>query len=118
MLNRYGISLPQEETERVDTLRYTWDKLLSLAVSNCSYILLMLTINHLQSEVQTHLLQIQSKFRTTLVTNVTEFKLSVEEFTSNYAEVSVLLLITITTVTHNRVVQWWWVFPLVKPVVV
>lgn len=34
MLNRYGISLPQEETERVDTLRYTWDKLLSLAVSN------------------------------------------------------------------------------------
>ena len=106
MLNRYGISLPQEETERVDTLRYTWDKLLSLAVSIILIVLLMLTINHLQSGVQSHLLEIQSKFRTTLVTNVTEFKHSVEEFTGSYAEVSFLLLVTVAIVAHNRVVQW------------
>ena len=72
----------------------------------------------MQSGVQTHLLEIQSKFRTTLVTNVTEFKLSVEDFTGNYTEVSLLLLVTAVIVIHFRVVQWYWVFPLVKPVVV
>lgn len=59
----------------------------------------MLIINILQSGVQSHLLEIQSKFRTTLVTNVTEFKLSVDDFTGNYAQVSLFLLVTVAIVT-------------------
>lgn len=34
MMNKYELALPREEMERVDTLRYSWEKLLSLAVSN------------------------------------------------------------------------------------
>ena len=63
-------------------------------------IFLVLIINLLQSGVQTHLLEVQSQFRTTLVTNVTEFKVSVDDFTSNYAEVSLLLLVTVAIVIH------------------
>ena len=37
MLNRYGVAIPQEEVERVDTLRYTWDNLLTLAVSKLAH---------------------------------------------------------------------------------
>ena len=65
--------------------------------------LLMHIINLLQSGVQSHLLEIQSKFRTTLVTNVTEFKLSVDDFTGNYAQVSLFLLVTVVIVT---LVEW------------
>lgn len=33
MLNRYELLVAKEESERVDTLRYSWQKLQSLAVS-------------------------------------------------------------------------------------
>lgn len=63
----------------------------------------MLTINNLQSGVQSHLLEIQSKYRTTLLTNVTEFKISVGDFTSDYAQVWLLFLVTVAIVAH---VEW------------
>lgn len=34
MLNRHDVLVAREESERVDTLRYTWEKLHTLAVSN------------------------------------------------------------------------------------
>ena len=33
MLNRYELLVAKEESERVDTLRYSWQKLQSLAVN-------------------------------------------------------------------------------------
>ena len=33
MLNRYELVVAKEESERVDTLRYSWQKLQSLAVN-------------------------------------------------------------------------------------
>lgn len=32
-MNKFQIQVAREEAERVDTLRYSWEKLLSLAVS-------------------------------------------------------------------------------------
>ena len=34
MLNRYELLVAKEESERVDTLRYSWQKLQSLAVNS------------------------------------------------------------------------------------
>ena len=68
----------------------------------------MLTINVSQSEVQSHLLKIQSQFRTTLVTNVADFKLSVNSFTSDYAQVSLLLLVTVAIVAHAERTNGCW----------
>ena len=36
MLNRYELLVAKEESERVDTLRYSWQKLQSLAVNICN----------------------------------------------------------------------------------
>ena len=33
MINKYELALQREEMERVDTLRYAWQKLLALAVT-------------------------------------------------------------------------------------
>ena len=41
MLNRYELLVAKEESERVDTLRYSWQKLQSLAVST------LMTICHI-----------------------------------------------------------------------
>jgi len=45
MLNRYELLVAKEESERVDTLRYSWQKLQSLAVST------LMTICHIFSLV-------------------------------------------------------------------
>lgn len=69
MLNRYEIAVPREEAERVDTLRYTWERLLTLG-----------------AEVQDSLLKIQPKFKCSLLDNVGVFCTDVTEFTKDYDE--------------------------------
>jgi dynein heavy chain len=69
MLNRYEIAVPREEAERVDTLRYTWERLLALG-----------------AEVQDQLLKIQPKFKANLLENVSVFHEDVGSFTKDYDE--------------------------------
>lgn len=45
MLNKFQIQIQREEVERVDTLRYSWQKLLTLAVSSTIYMLCVLLFN-------------------------------------------------------------------------
>lgn len=33
MLNDFGVTIPKEETDKVDTLRYSFQKLMGMAVS-------------------------------------------------------------------------------------
>ena len=75
MLQRYGISVSHEEVERVDTLRYLWQKL-----------------NAQISVLLTELLELQPRFRTSLEESVKEFTVTVSVFTADYKEVSYLLI--------------------------
>jgi dynein heavy chain len=68
MLNRYQLPLIQEETERVDTLRYSWSRLLSTA-----------------SQVQDHLISLQSEFKERLVTSISTYQEDLSTFYSDYA---------------------------------
>ena len=67
MLNKYELPLLKEEAEIVDTLRYAWEKVLTLG-----------------SQVQSHLVEIQPKFKKTLRENVIAFKTEVENFAKDY----------------------------------
>ena len=67
MLNKFELPLLKEEAERVDTLRYAWEKVLSQG-----------------GEVQTHLVDIQPTFKKTLMVNVVNFKTEVENFAKDY----------------------------------
>ena len=67
MLSKYELPLPKEEAERVDTLRYAWEKVISHG-----------------SEVQGHLIEIQPRFKKTLLENVDVFKYEVENFIKDY----------------------------------
>ena len=69
MLNRSQIAVPREEAEKVDTLRYTWERLLAQSV-----------------EVQDNLLKIQPKFKGNLLENVSVFCDDVKTFTKDYDE--------------------------------
>ena len=70
MLTKYEMSAPQSEMEKCDTLRYTWERLQSLA-----------------TKVSNHLLDIQPGFKDDLIQNVTIFKEDCREFYKNYEEV-------------------------------
>ena len=70
MLTKYEMSAPQSEMEKCDTLRYTWERLQSLA-----------------TKVSNHLLDIQPGFKEDLIQNVTIFKQDCKEFYKNYDEV-------------------------------
>ena len=59
--------MEREEVELVDTLRYTWNKLLAQV-----------------KEVVGNLLKIQPKFKDSLLHNVTEFKKSSDEYVTKY----------------------------------
>ncbi|XP_052229952.1 dynein axonemal heavy chain 5-like isoform X5 [Dreissena polymorpha] len=56
MLIKHELPVAKEETERCDTLRYSWEKL-----------------NVQGNEMQSHLLEIQPNFKTDLITNVKTF---------------------------------------------
>ncbi|XP_029694908.1 dynein heavy chain 5, axonemal [Takifugu rubripes] len=67
MLHKYGLSVAKEEADKVDTLRYTWDKLLSR-----------------NSELQNELFALQPKFRGELTRNVEAFQEDCHQFYLDY----------------------------------
>lgn len=70
MLLRYELPVQKDETERVDTLRYTWQKLIAHG-----------------SQVQDYLITIQPEFRSSLIENVQIFKEDCSKFYTDYDKV-------------------------------
>lgn len=70
MLHKYELSVAKEEADKVDTLRYTWEKLLSRS-----------------TEVQNELLALQPNFRGQLVGNVETFLEDCQHFYQDYEKV-------------------------------
>lgn len=70
MLHKYELSVTKEEADKVDTLRYTWEKLLSRS-----------------TEVQNELLALQPNFRGELVGNVEAFLEDCQHFYQDYEKV-------------------------------
>ena len=71
MLHKYGQSVAKEEVEKVDTLRYTWEKLLSRS-----------------TEVQNELVSLQPNFRGELIDNVETFLEDCSHFYQDYDQVT------------------------------
>lgn len=71
MLQKYKLSVAKEEMEKVDTLRYAWEKLLARS-----------------GEVQNELVSLQPKFRGELISNVQVFVEDCEHFYADYEKVS------------------------------
>ena len=67
MLNKHDLPVVKEETERCDTLRYSWERL-----------------NATAAEVQTHLLAIQPNFKSELITDVKVFITDCNDFYRDY----------------------------------
>lgn len=70
MLNKYELSVAKEEADKVDTLRYTWEKLLSRS-----------------TEVQNELVSLQPNFRGELLSNVETFVEDCKHFYQDYDKV-------------------------------
>ena len=75
MLIKHDLPVNKEETERCDTLRYSWEKL-----------------QVQMAEVQTELIRIQRPFKEELTQNVIEFKKDCTDFYSQYDTVSLYIL--------------------------
>lgn len=101
LLQQHGISVSHEDIERVDTLRYLWQKLQSQV-----------------SERLTYLLQVQPSFKASLTENVKQFHTDVDQFVDEYNEVcsrsDSLQLMTSIVVCLCRKDQWLWGLPLEK----
>ncbi|KAL6108919.1 dnah5 [Pungitius sinensis] len=67
MLHKYELSVAKEEADKVDTLRYTWEKLLSRS-----------------TEVQNELVALQPNFRGELLSNVETFVEDCQHFYQDY----------------------------------
>ncbi|RXN05955.1 dynein heavy chain axonemal-like protein [Labeo rohita] len=67
MLHKYGLLIAKEEADKVDTLRYTWEKLLSRS-----------------TEVQNELVSLQPNFRGELIRNVEIFVEDCQHFYHDY----------------------------------
>ncbi|XP_057352291.1 dynein axonemal heavy chain 5 isoform X2 [Manis pentadactyla] len=67
LLNKYGLLIAKEEMDKVDTLRYAWEKLLARA-----------------SEVQNELVTLQPGFRKELISTVEVFLQDCHQFYSDY----------------------------------
>lgn len=76
MLIKHDLPVNKEETEKCDTLRYSWEK---LQVQT--------------SEVQTELLQVQPQFKSELIENVKTFNTDCSDFYSTYDTVSFVWLL-------------------------
>ena len=70
MLHKYELPVAKEEVDKVDALRYTWEKLLSRT-----------------TEVQNELVALQPKFREDLVNNVETFQEDCQHFYQDYEKV-------------------------------
>lgn len=70
MLNKHELPVAKEETERCDTLRYSWERL-----------------NATAAEVQSHLLAIQPNFKSELIQDVKVFIEDCNNFYSDYDKV-------------------------------
>lgn len=67
MLNKYGLLVAKEEMDKVDTLRYTWEKLLARA-----------------SDLQNELVTLQPSFRKELIGVVEVFLQDCQQFYLDY----------------------------------
>ncbi|XP_027143184.1 dynein heavy chain 5, axonemal isoform X2 [Larimichthys crocea] len=67
MLHKYELSVAKEEADKVDTLRYTWEKMLSRS-----------------TEIQNELVALQPNFRGELVSNVETFLEDCQHFYQDY----------------------------------
>ncbi|NWQ86048.1 DYH5 protein, partial [Burhinus bistriatus] len=72
MLNKYDLLVAKEETEKVDTLHYTWEKLLVRA-----------------NEVQNELIALQPNFRGELISTVKTFTEDCAQFYADYDQASI-----------------------------
>lgn len=72
ILNKYDLLVTKEESEKVDTLHYTWEKLLLRA-----------------NEVQNELIALQPKFRRELISSLKTFTEDCAQFYSDYEQVRV-----------------------------
>ena len=79
MLNRHELPLEREDAERVDTLRYTWKKMVAQS-----------------GIVQDELIDVQPKFRQNLLENVQIFKEDCAVFYTDYADVRSLFKLRIS----------------------
>ncbi|KAK3736698.1 hypothetical protein QZH41_011488 [Actinostola sp. cb2023] len=70
MLNKFEVAVAREEVERVDTLRYSFKKLLAQA-----------------REVQSNLVQIQPQFKADLLDSVEVYQKNVGSFNDEYVEI-------------------------------
>uniref|UniRef100_A0A8C2XN80 Dynein axonemal heavy chain 5 n=1 Tax=Cyclopterus lumpus TaxID=8103 RepID=A0A8C2XN80_CYCLU len=70
MLHKYELSVAKEEADKVDTVRYTWEKLLSRS-----------------TEVQNELVALQPNFRGELVSNVETFLEDCQHFYQDYDKI-------------------------------
>ncbi len=76
-MQKHQIQVSQEDIERVDTLRYMWDKL-----------------RELMAQLQTTLLKIQPQLRSTLTENVGTYQVQVTTYTRDYSKVSIVHSVT------------------------
>ena len=70
MLSKYDLPLVKDEMERVDTLRYSWQKMAVLG-----------------SEISSQLVMIQPQFRKKLIRNVKTFVHDASDFYASYDQV-------------------------------
>lgn len=77
MLHKYELSVAKEEADKVDTVRYAWEKLLSRS-----------------TEVQNELLALQPNFRGELLSNVQTFLEDCQHFYQDYEKVQHRLIIS------------------------
>ncbi len=91
MMAKYQVSVAREETEKVDTMRFAWQKLNALAVSGpgCHwYSVTCCVLISVQTKVQNHLITIQSSFKDDLLIKVVTFQADTNQFYQFYAIVS------------------------------